>query len=98
MGDSHSLILFPEGTRSLTGDVGAFKSGLYFLGRCRPDVELVPVHLWNLDRILPKGEWLPLPLRSRVVFGAPLTVGPNEEKDAFLERARATVLNLRDAA
>jgi 1-acyl-sn-glycerol-3-phosphate acyltransferase len=97
MGDRHSLILFPEGTRSLTGEVGAFRSGLYFLARCRPDVELVPVRLRNLDRILPKGEWLPLPLPSRVVFGEPLTVGPGEEKTAFLERARAAVTELGDA-
>ena len=98
MGDRHSLILFPEGTRSLTGEVGAFKSGLYFLARGRPDVELVPVHLWNLHRILPKGEWLPLPMLSRVVFGAPLTVRPGEEKSAFLERARTAVMELGDAA
>jgi 1-acyl-sn-glycerol-3-phosphate acyltransferase len=97
MGDRHSLILFPEGTRSLTGDVGTFKSGLYFLARCRPDVELVPVHLWNLHRILPKGEWLPLPMLSRVVVGAPLAVRPGEEKGAFLERARAAVTQLGDA-
>ena len=98
MGDRHSLILFPEGTRSLTGEIGAFKSGLYYLARCRPDVELVPVHLWNLHRILPKGEWLPLPMLSRVVFGAPLTPRPDEEKSAFLERARAAVVALGDAA
>jgi 1-acyl-sn-glycerol-3-phosphate acyltransferase len=98
MGGRHSLILFPEGTRSLTGEVGAFKSGLYFLARCRPDVELVPVHLWNLHRVLPKGEWLPLPMLSRVVFGAPLAVHPGEEKGAFLERARAAVTELGDAA
>lgn len=98
MDDRRSLILFPEGTRSLTGEIGAFKSGLYFLAQCRPDVELVPVHVWNLDRILPKGEWLPLPLQSRVVFGAPLTVSPGEEKGSFLERARAAVMELGDAA
>lgn len=98
MGDRHSLILFPEGTRSLTGEIGAFKSGLYFLARCRPEVELVPVHLWNLHRILPKGEWLPLPMLSRVIFGAPLTLRPGEEKSAFLERARAAVVALGDAA
>ena len=97
MGDCHSLILFPEGTRSLTGEVAAFKSGLYFLARCRPDVELVPVHLRNLHRILPKGEWLPLPMLSRVTFGAPLTVRPGEEKDEFLDRARAAVMALGDA-
>jgi 1-acyl-sn-glycerol-3-phosphate acyltransferase len=98
MGDRHSLILFPEGTRSLTGEVGAFRSGLYFLARCRPEVELVPVHLWNLHRILPKGEWLPLPMLSRVVFGAPLHVRPDEDKCAFLERARAAVTALGGAA
>lgn len=98
VGDRHSLILFPEGTRSLTGEIGAFKSGLYHLARCRPDVELVPVHLWNLHRILPKGEWLPLPMLSRVVFGLPLALGPGEEKSAFLERARASVMALGDAA
>jgi 1-acyl-sn-glycerol-3-phosphate acyltransferase len=98
MGDRHSLILFPEGTRSLTGEIGVFKSGLYFLARCRPEVELVPVHLWNLDRILPKGEWLPLPMLSRVVFGEPLPVRPGEEKSAFLDRARAAVTALGDAA
>jgi len=96
--DHHSLILFPEGTRSLTGEVGPFKSGLYFLARNRPQVELIPVHLSNLDRILPKGEWLPRPMQSRVVFGAPLTVRPGEEKSSFLERARAAVMELGDAA
>jgi 1-acyl-sn-glycerol-3-phosphate acyltransferase len=96
MGDRHSLILFPEGTRSLNGEVAAFKGGLYFLARCRPEVELVPVHLWNLRRILPKGEWLPLPMLSRVTFGAPLTVRPGEEKNEFLDRARAAVMALGD--
>ena len=98
IGDRHSLILFPEGTRSQTGEIGVFKSGLYFLARCRPDVELIPVHLSNLDRILPKGEWLPRPMRSRVIFGAPLSVRPREEKRSFLERAREAVAELGDAA
>ena len=98
MGDRHSLILFPEGTRSPTGEVGAFKSGLYFLARCRPDVELIPVHVWNLGRILPKGEWLPVPMRSRVVFGSPVTLRPGEEKVSFLERARVAVTELGNAA
>jgi len=53
MGDRNSLIVFPEGTRSLNGEVGPFKSGLFHLSRLRPDVELIPVHLENLNRILP---------------------------------------------
>lgn len=95
MGEGSSLIVFPEGTRSASGEVGPFKSGLYHLGRAVPHAELVPVHLHNLNRILPRGEALPVPMLSRVTFGAPVRVEPSESKDMFLERARTAVLSLR---
>ena len=95
MGDRYSLIVFPEGTRSLNGEVGPFKSGLYHLSRSRPDVELVPVYLENLNRILPKGESLPVPMLSRVVFGAPLRIGIDEDKHEFLAKARTALIQLR---
>lgn len=91
----HSLIIFPEGTRSADGRIAPFKSGLYHLSRLRPDTELVPVYLDNLNRILPKGELLPLPLSSRVVFGAPYVPDAGEGKREFLERARAALIALR---
>ena len=98
LGHRHSLIVFPEGTRSANGDVGPFKSGLFHLSRARPDVEIIPVYLENLNRILPKGETLPVPMLSRVVFGAPVSAVPDEDKPAFLARARAALLQLRPAA
>ena len=94
MGSRHSLIVFPEGTRSLNGEVAMFKSGLYYLAQMRPDVELVPVHLENLNRILPKGESLPVPMLSRLVFGAPIGVRQGETKEEFLTRARAALTQL----
>jgi 1-acyl-sn-glycerol-3-phosphate acyltransferase len=94
MRDTYSLILFPEGTRSSTGVVGAFKSGLYFLSQARPDVELIPVYLENLNRILPRGESLPVPILSRVIFGPPLRRATNQNKTEFLEEARAAVIQL----
>jgi len=98
LGTRHSLIVFPEGTRSETGEVAPFKSGLYRLARLRPDVELVPVYLDNLNRILPKGECLPVPGLSRVIFGPALHVGAHEDKHPFLEKARAALIDLRRAA
>jgi len=93
MGERDSLILFPEGTRSTNGHIGAFKSGLYHLSRLRPDAELIPVHVENLNRILPKGEMLPVPMLSRVVFGCP--VGPaSDDKQDFLDAARDALLQL----
>lgn len=91
MGRETSLIVFPEGTRSPDGEIKPFKSGLYHLSRAVPAAELVPVYLHNLNRILPRGETLPVPMLSRVTFGAPLPPVADEPKDAFLHRARAAV-------
>jgi 1-acyl-sn-glycerol-3-phosphate acyltransferase len=94
MGQSDSLIVFPEGTRSTNGEIGPFKSGLYHLSRARPDAELVPVHLENLNRILPRGEALPVPMLSRVTFGPVLETDVEEPKEPFLARARDALVNL----
>lgn len=96
LGTESSLIVFPEGGRSAALEPGTFKGGLFHLARKRPDVELVPVWMENLNRILPKGEVLPVPLLGGVNFGVPLRLETDETKTAFLERARAAVLWLRD--
>jgi 1-acyl-sn-glycerol-3-phosphate acyltransferase len=88
------LILFPEGSRGAGQEIGPFKSGLYFLSRQRPHVDLVPVHLHNLHRIMPKGEFLPVPRLSSVSFGKPLERLDGEPKAAFLARARDAVVAL----
>jgi 1-acyl-sn-glycerol-3-phosphate acyltransferase len=95
LGDRHSLILFPEGTRGTGEKIAPFRSGLYHLALRRPDIELVPAYLENLNRILPKGEFLPVPMLSLLTFGKPIHVAGGEEKDVFLERAREAVSGLR---
>ena len=95
LGEHNSLILFPEGTRGNGEKIGEFRGGLYHLGLRRPDVELVPAYLENMNRILPKGEYLPVPMLSLLTFGKPIQVEPDENKDAFLERAREAVSCLR---
>ena len=97
LGTENSLIVFPEGTRGNGLEVGPFKSGIYHLWSRRPDVQLVPVYLSNLNRILPKGEFLPVPVISRVIFGAPLKLDESETKESFLRKAHAAVCALREA-
>ena len=97
LGTENSLIVFPEGTRGNGLEVGPFKSGIYHLWSRRPDVQLVPVYLSNLNRILPKGEFLPVPVISRVTFGAPLKLDESETKESFLRKAHAAVCALREA-
>ena len=97
--EGSSLIIFPEGNRNMTDDpLLPFKAGLYNMGVARPDIDLVPTWVANLNTIMPKGEVIPLPLICTVTFGAPLHVGEGESKDAFLARAAAALADLRPEA
>lgn len=94
MGDRDSIIVFPEGTRGSGEEIAPFKSGIYHLCREKPGLALMPVYLDNMNRILPKGELLPVPMLSRVIFGRPIALQPGETKPAFLSRARAALQEL----
>jgi 1-acyl-sn-glycerol-3-phosphate acyltransferase len=94
-----SLILFPEGQRNGSDTpLLPFKSGLYHLAKARPEVDLVPVWIANLNRVMPKGEIIPVPLICTLTFGAPLHLAPDEAKDSFLARASDALLSLQPQA
>ena len=96
LAEGSSLILFPEGTRNLTEvTLLPFRSGLYRLALARPGIEMVPVWIANLNRAMPKGELIPIPILCTVSFGMPVRLRESEDKTAFLERARASLLSLR---
>jgi 1-acyl-sn-glycerol-3-phosphate acyltransferase len=90
-----SLIVFPEGTRGVDGGIQPFKGGLFHLAHLRPATPFVPVLLNNLNRILPKGEFLPVPLIATLAVGTPLLINPGESKTDFLIRARRALESLR---
>ncbi len=96
IGHRYSLIVFPEGGRSSGREIGEFKSGLYYLCKKRPDLELVPVHIDNMNRILPRGEVLPVPLLTCISFGPPIWLEAGEPKIDFLRRAREAVRQLKE--
>ena len=91
-----SIILFPEGTRGHAEEPAAFKAGLYNLTLRFPEVVLVPTWINNVQRVMPKGEVVPVPVLCSVTFGAPIQLEAGEDRRAFLERARGCVVALRD--
>lgn len=93
-----SLIIFPEGTRGDGRVIAPFRSGLYHLAVAVPEAELIPVRLVNLNRVLPKGETIPVPVIARLTFGRPLTLAEGESKESLLARAHAAVASLDERA
>ena len=94
--DGDSLILFPEGTRGHMEEPQAFKTGLYYLALKFPQIELIPAWIANVQRVMPKGEVVPVPVLCSVTFGAPMQLQAGEDRQAFLQRARSAVIALRD--
>jgi 1-acyl-sn-glycerol-3-phosphate acyltransferase len=93
-----SLVIFPEGTRGHAADPAPFKAGLYHLAEAFPEVQLIPAWIDNVQRVMPKGEVVPVPILCSVTFGAPLQLQPGEDKRAFLDRARDAVMALREVS
>lgn len=96
LANGDSIILFPEGTRGHAEEPQPFKAGLYNLTTRFPDVVLVPAWINNVQRVMPKGEVVPVPILCSVTFGAPIRLEPGEERRAFLDRARLAVMALRE--
>ena len=92
-----SIILFPEGTRGNQEEPQKFKSGLYNLALKFPDVVLVPAWINNVQRVMPKGEVVPVPILCSVTFGVPIALGLEENRTDFLIRARDAVMALRQS-
>jgi 1-acyl-sn-glycerol-3-phosphate acyltransferase len=63
------LIIFPEGTRSKTGETGEFKSGIGAIVAGR-DITVLPCYLQGAFRAWPKGRRLPRPKKVRLIVGA----------------------------
>lgn len=94
--DNASLIIFPEGTRNTDDNTVLldFKSGIYHLARTNTDIQFIPIWINNINRVLPKGKLIPVPIICDVFIGKPIQLLPNETKDEFLHRAREAMLAL----
>jgi long-chain acyl-CoA synthetase len=68
VGDGFSIILFPEGIRTSTGEIAPFRPGVGLIG-ARLNLKIVPVKIEGLDKVLHTSWYFPRPGRVRVSFG-----------------------------
>jgi 1-acyl-sn-glycerol-3-phosphate acyltransferase len=87
-----SLILFPEGTRSIDGRVGKFKAGTFFLA-LDANLRVVPLAIVGSRHIMLKGRLATYPGRVRLVVHPPIDTTGMSSKDArqFAERVRQII-------
>jgi len=89
---NRNLILFPEGTRSATGEIGTFKPAAA-LFPMRLGLPIIPVFIGGAGRVLPKGRLLPKRGSIEVRIGKPL---PARGDDSSMEEARSRILAMRE--
>jgi len=95
----HNTVVFPEGTRSRTGELLPFKKGPFVLALAA-QVPIVPVYCAGTFNILPKAHVLLRPHRITLLFGEPIeTAGLSyDDRHGLMERTRAAVAALRAAS
>lgn len=96
------LVIYPEGSRGEPGRFGSLKKGVARLAERHPEVPVIPVWLDGCERVLPKGGRLPRPVRTRVLVGTSVSMGPDDDQSTYMHRLRRAMLALspamRDAA
>jgi len=94
-----SLVVFPEETRTRTGELLAFKKGAALLA-LRSGLPIQPIGIAGTRRILPRGTWNMMPGRVVVAIGEPISVEGRSVKDrsAVTETIRQAIVELRDEA
>lgn len=88
-----NVLIFPEGTRSRSGEMAPFKPGIGLVAT-RTGRPVLPVRMVGLHDVLPPGQALPRAGRVEVRFGEPLRARPGEDARAFTARLEDAVRSL----
>ena len=96
--DGRILIIFPEGSRSITGTLGKFRPGVARLS-ITAHCPIIPAYIEGSQAVLPKGKLIPSPEQLKIRFGLPL-YPPGAEPTLrscqdFAARLQAAVASLK---
>ncbi len=94
-----SIVVFPEGTRSRTGELLPFKNAPFGLA-IAAQVPIVPVYVHHTFEIMPKGAWRLRPRPIRLLVGAPISTAglKPEDRERLRDQVRAAMVALQSKA
>lgn len=88
-----SVLFFPEGTRSLDGEIKKMKAGAFLAAR-KNDVEILPLVMQGTGEALPKKSWITKKSTLITVsIGTPVKIPPGEDLEDAIEGIRSEMIN-----
>ncbi len=95
--EGKSLVIFPEGTRSNSGDIREFKSGIVRVLLERSHIPYLPTYVSSSAKVLPKGDPLVLPHNFSVTIGGERYVDKNISVDENMSCIKSEIEKIRDS-
>lgn len=89
-----SIVIFPEGTRSSTGEIGPFKQASFTLP-IESKLEIVPIALSGGERILKKNSLMINPGKIKGIISDPITIKNDELKSELSNKVRHIIIDLK---
>ena len=90
-----SIVIYPEGTRSRSGEIAKFKGGLALLAK-KSNRPVVPVCVQGGLQVLPESTYIPKSGSIEIYYGKPLHFKDGESSSDFMARVETAVRAMAD--
>jgi 1-acyl-sn-glycerol-3-phosphate acyltransferase len=89
-----SIIIYPEGSRGQPGVMQGLKKGVAILLKNNPHIPYIPIYLDGLDKVMPKGDGMPIHHNSSITIGKAKRINTDQTLEQILSVMDKEILDL----